>query len=177
MNIRSKKVVVIAVIAAFYVVLTLLSSFFGLAYGPIQFRLSEALIIFAAFSYDAVIGLTLGCMLSNIASPYGIVDILVGTLATFLAAFLLKLVSSKVKSVAMKCLFATVFQALFNGTLVGIEIAMLTASGSPLSMFAVSFIQIAIGEIAVCGLLCWPIYMLIRKNRELNRFFINTEGV
>ena len=73
-------------IAALYVVLTLLSSLVGLASGAIQFRLSEALCILPVFFPEAVIALTIGCFLSNLLMGSVIWDIVFGTLATFLGA-------------------------------------------------------------------------------------------
>ena len=77
-----------AVIAALYTVLTYLAVAMNLAYGPIQFRFSEALTILPVFTPAAIPGLALGCFLSNLASPLGIVDWVFGTLATLLAAML-----------------------------------------------------------------------------------------
>lgn len=75
-----------AMIAAIYTVLTLLAALWGLAYGPVQFRFSEALTILPVFTPAAIPGLTVGCLLSNIFSGYGIYDMVFGTLATLLAA-------------------------------------------------------------------------------------------
>ena len=59
-----------AVIAAIYAGLTYLAGILGVAYGGIQFRFSEALTILAVFSPAAIPGLTVGCFLGNITSPY-----------------------------------------------------------------------------------------------------------
>ena len=63
-----------AVIAAIYAVLTLLASSLNLAYGPVQFRISEFLTVLPMFTPAAIPGLTLGCFLANLASPFGPVD-------------------------------------------------------------------------------------------------------
>ena len=67
----NKKVVFLtksAIIGAIYTVLTLLCAVFGLAYGGVQFRFSEALTLLPIFSAAAVPGLTIGCLVSNIFS-------------------------------------------------------------------------------------------------------------
>ncbi len=74
-----------AAIAALYFALTLLSSLFGLSSGAIQCRLSEALCILPAFLPEAVPGLFLGCLLSNLLSG-NIFDILIGSAATLIGA-------------------------------------------------------------------------------------------
>lgn len=79
-----------ALIAALYVVLTLLSNTLGLGYGPIQFRLSEAVCVLCAFFPEAVSGLTVGCVIANLFSPLGvgmIGDMIFGSFATFLGAW------------------------------------------------------------------------------------------
>ena len=84
-NSKVKFLVQAALIAAAYTALTY--SGFAFAYGPIQFRYSEALIAFAALTPAAVPGLTIGCVLSNLGSAQlGIYDIVFGSLATLLAA-------------------------------------------------------------------------------------------
>ena len=81
-----------AVIAAIYAVLTYLSALANLAYGPFQFRFSEALTILPIFTPAAVPGLALGCLLSNIFSSMGAADMVFGTLATLLAAIATRMV-------------------------------------------------------------------------------------
>ena len=55
-----------AVIGALYTVLTLFSATFGLAIGPFEFRLSEALTILPVFTPAAVPGLFVGCLVANL---------------------------------------------------------------------------------------------------------------
>ena len=73
-----------AVIAALYVALTL--PFAPIAYGPVQFRISEALTILPYFTPAAIPGVTLGCLLSNILLGSPLPDIVFGTLATLIGA-------------------------------------------------------------------------------------------
>ena len=73
-----------AIIAAFYVVLTLISAMFGLSSGAIQIRISEALCVLTFFTPAAIPGLTVGCLISNLIASANILDIVFGTLATFL---------------------------------------------------------------------------------------------
>ncbi|MDW7658728.1 MAG: QueT transporter family protein [Bacillota bacterium] len=77
-----------AVIAAAYVVLTFPLA--QIAFGPVQFRLAEALTVLAAMTPAAIPGLFLGCLLANLTNPVnlGPVDIIGGSLATLIAAWL-----------------------------------------------------------------------------------------
>ena len=76
-----------AVIAALYVVLTLVSNAFGLANRDIQLRISEALYALAIFSPAAVLGLFVGCILSNIIVGGILLDVIFGSIATLIGAF------------------------------------------------------------------------------------------
>ncbi|MBQ9080081.1 MAG: QueT transporter family protein [Clostridia bacterium] len=75
-----------AVIAALYVVLTLLSAAFGLSSGVIQFRLSEALCVLPIFTSAAIPGLTVGCLVANLVTGAAVWDVVFGSLATLLGA-------------------------------------------------------------------------------------------
>src|SRR5690554_5474511 len=77
-----------AIIAAAYVVLTL--PFAQFSFGIVQFRLAEAMTALAVLTPAAIPGLTLGCLLANLLNPMnlGPVDIIGGSLATFVAAFI-----------------------------------------------------------------------------------------
>lgn len=76
-----------AMIAALYVVLTLLANALGLASGSIQVRFSEALTVLPFFTPAAIPGLYVGCLLGNIASGCALPDIIFGPLATLAGAF------------------------------------------------------------------------------------------
>ena len=72
-------------IAAMYAALTLFVGAFGLANGAVQLRISEALCVLPFFTPAAIPGLTIGCLLANIATGVW-QDMLFGTLATLLGA-------------------------------------------------------------------------------------------
>lgn len=75
-----------AVIAALYVVLTLLAKALGLADGVIQIRFSEMLCLLPLYLPAAIPGVTLGCFLSALLTGAVWLDLVVGTAATFLGA-------------------------------------------------------------------------------------------
>ena len=85
-NIKTKQLVTGGMIAAIYVVLTVLAAQFNLASGAIQVRFSEALTVLPFFTPAAVPGLAVGCLLSNILTGCALPDIIFGTLATLLGA-------------------------------------------------------------------------------------------
>ena len=85
----------VGVIAAVYAACTLIVLLFlgSLAWGPIQFRVSEALCVLALFTPAAIPGLTLGCVIANVMNivisgtgMLGMLDVVFGSLATFAGA-------------------------------------------------------------------------------------------
>ena len=80
-----------ALVAALYVALTYFATLLGLSSGVIQFRFSEALCILPIFIPEAVLGLTVGCLISNIIAGAVLWDVVFGTLATFIGALFARL--------------------------------------------------------------------------------------
>ena len=85
----------VGMIAAAYAACTLVTMMFmgSLSWGPVQFRVSEALCVLALFTPAAVPGLTLGCIIANVANialsgtgMLGMLDVVFGSLATFAGA-------------------------------------------------------------------------------------------
>ena len=75
-----------ALIAALYVVLTLVSAAFGLDSKAIQFRLSEVLTVLPALTPAAIPGLFVGCILANALTGAVVIDVICGSIATLIGA-------------------------------------------------------------------------------------------
>lgn len=75
-----------AMVAALYAVMGYFGNVFGLTFGAVQIRFAEALTVLPFLFPSAGPGLAIGCLLTNLLSPYGPVDVVFGTLATALAA-------------------------------------------------------------------------------------------
>ena len=92
---RTIRIAHTGMIAAVYAAATLVAllALQGLAWGPVQFRISEAVCVLAVLTPAAVPGLTLGCALANLIAlavngtgALGLLDVVFGSLATFLGA-------------------------------------------------------------------------------------------
>ena len=83
-----------AMIAALYVAFTWISNVLGLASGAVQLRLGEALCALTFFIPGAPIGLFIGCIISNLTMACAPLDIVFGSLATLIGAY----VGSKMKN-------------------------------------------------------------------------------
>lgn len=93
------------------------------------------LIILCFFSKDYILSLTFGCLIANVFSPFGIADCIFGTLATFLSAIFIYISRRYFKfGLFASCLWSV----LFNGIIVGIEIAVLSDVSIGLSILYVS---------------------------------------
>ena len=153
-----------ALIAAVYAAATYLSAVLGIAYGPIQFRFSEALTILSIFTPAAIPGLTIGCIIGNLSSPFGMWDIVFGSLATLLAALLArKLRNVKIRKLP---LLSIIMPVIFNALIVGAEITLLMPTDEAnLTAFAVAALEVGAGELAVCLAGGIPVYYALKKAR------------
>ena len=101
-----------AIVAALYVAVTLLLA--PISYGNMQIRLSEIFNNLAVFNKRYVWALTLGCAIANFFSPLGIVDVVFGSLETFLMTGLSYLLSKKVKSIPVKLTITVIICTLMT---------------------------------------------------------------
>ena len=77
-----------ALTAALYAVMGYFGDILSLTFGPVQLRFAEALTVLPFLFPAAAPGLALGCFITNLLSPFGPVDVLFGTMATAIAAWL-----------------------------------------------------------------------------------------
>ncbi len=160
----ARNITTAAVIAALYTALTYASATLGLAYGPIQFRFSEALTVLPIFTPSAVLGLTVGCFISNIAS-FNPIDMLFGTAATLIAALLTRGCRNiKTFKMPLLSLFPPV---IVNAVLVGLEISLFYLDGFTLLGFVLSFFEVGLSQLLVCYGLGLPLYFALNKHSKL----------
>ncbi|MCM1190263.1 MAG: QueT transporter family protein [bacterium] len=144
-----------AVIAALYVVLTLLANMLGLANYAVQVRFSEALTVLPFFTPAAIPGLCIGCLLSNILTGCALPDIIFGTAATLLGAVFTRRLRR------FKWL-APVPPIVANTVIV--PFILLYAYGiKPLWL---SFLTVGAGEILSCGVLGMLLLGVLNKYRR-----------
>ena len=151
---NTKKLAFGGILAALYAVVTVLTSSF--AYGPIQFRVAEALCVLCFFTPSAVWALTLGCLLSNLFSPMPI-DLVVGTLATLIGCF----AASRIRSPWLLPLPII----LSNALLVGLELAWFYSREAFWAGVLLNGLQVAAGETAVLYVLGLPLCLFLRRSR------------
>lgn len=159
MKITVKQLVRGAIIAALYAVITLFTE--AISFGPVQFRVSEALTLLPFLMPEAVWGLTLGCLIANLIGS-SILDVVFGTLATFIAAVLTR----KIKNLWL-CPLPVI---LCNGVIVGAVVSMLTYSEVTWGVYAGVGMSIALSEAIICY--CGGIPLLVGLNQLAKKFKI-----
>ena len=163
-SIRNKKLISItegAAIAALYTVLTI--AFAPISYGLMQCRVAQALTVLPVRKKSAVAGLTIGCALANwigvmMGTNFGAIDILLGTLATLLAAITTRLF----RGVTIKGIpfLSALMPVIFNGLIVGAELHFLLDEAPP---FWTAAAWVAAGELISVFVLGLPFNALIGK--------------
>ena len=125
MKLSTKKLCRAGIIAALYFAFT--ACFGSLAYGPLQIRPAEALTILPLFFPEAIPGLFIGCMLSNLFSGYGLPDIVFGSLITLLASVATDFSGKFIKNTAAKIVVGGAFPVLLNAF--GVPLIILLTGG------------------------------------------------
>ncbi len=139
-----------ATIAAIYFVLTV--SLEPFSYGQIQFRISEILIVMVLINFKVAPGIVLGCFVANLFSPFGIWDVIFGTLATVICLIL------------MYTFRKNIFISLLAPTIIGSTIVAIMLNLILYLPFFETFIYVAIGEGVVLYLIGLPFYYLVKNN-------------
>ena len=153
-----------AIIAAVYAAATYAGA--ALSYMDVQVRFSEALCVLAVFTPAAVPGLTLGCLISNIGSPLGPVDLVIGTLASLIAALL----GRQLRHFQWRGLplLAPLPAVLVNALMIGGELCILLPlpnGQSRLIFFLICAGQVGLGQFAACYLCGLPLYMALKRTK------------
>jgi uncharacterized membrane protein len=143
-----------AVYAALYAALTLAPGLNALAYGQVQFRVAEALLVFACFDPAAVVGLTVGTAIGNLGSPMMPVDVIAGAALTLLAAALMYFVGPRLVALAAP--------VVVNGLGVAAMLALLLDLP-----YWPSVAWVGVGEAAVMFTLGLALLVVVRRHKDL----------
>lgn len=162
-----------ALIAAIYAALFYAQNLIlpGSATLAVQFRVAEVMCIFALWSPSAIWGLTLGCVISNIASIGQLpLDMIFGSVATLLSAILIwKFRNIRIKGMPILSL---IMPALFNGILVGLEIEIFFVQGGfHFGDFLFQGLLVAVGEIVVVTVFGTALSVLMEKKGFVDKMF------
>mgnify|MGYP001184822277 CR=1 FL=1 len=148
-----------AMIACIYAVLTLAIAPFS--YGGVQMRISEIIVFLAFYNRKYIPGLVVGCFISNIPSPIGIMDMIFGTISTIIVCMAMNKLTNRY--------LASLVGAIVTGIIIGLELYLildLPFVVNALQVFAGEFIVLIVGAF---------LFGLLEKNIRIMEF-INKES-
>ena len=141
---NTQKLTLAAMTAAAYAALSLLGAVFGLTFGPIQVRFSEALCLLPFLFPETAWALGVGCLIANLFSPYGALDIVVGSLSTLIAALL----TARCRSPWTAALPPVVCNMVLVGAVLAYETAGTSAAFWP--AYGLNALTVGLGEAIAC---------------------------
>ncbi len=166
---RTRKLALSAIIAALYAALTIALA--PISYGPLQFRVSEALTVIPFLVPGTAVGLFIGCILANLFTG-SVLDIVFGSLATLLAALLTARfgrAGNTVKNRLLGCLMPVVFNAVIVGAVLTWGYQIQEFQNSLLS-YGFNALTVGIGEAGVLYLIGYPLLQYLPKLKVFRVF-------
>ena len=163
---NTKALVTSAFIAAIYCALTLALSW--LSFGNMQFRIAEALTLLPIVSPHAIVGVTLGCALSNAigyfmgANILGAMDVIFGTMASLIAAVL----TWSCRNIRFKNLplLSAFFPVIVNAVVVGGELSILFTGSITIEPFLLNALSVFVPQFVICYTAGLMLVRFIEKN-------------
>lgn len=159
MNIKIKRMVKIAVVAAIYVALTLF--FHPISFGSIQLRISEVLVLLVFYNKRYALSVVVGCLIANAFSTLGL-DVIFGTFASLIACLLMMLIPNN-------RFLASLIPPIINGIIVGLEIHIMTDAN-----FFLCALTIFLGEFIVVVVIGNILCSIFEKNETFKKLMDDT---
>jgi len=159
-EIKTNYIVKTAIIAATYAVLTILLA--PISYGPIQFRVSEVMVLLVFIDKRYFTGIALGTFLAGLFSPYGMLDAIVGTLATIVALGGIIGIKHALGDNFKSLVIASLLPTIANGIIIGGLISY--TANIP---FLIAALQVAFGEFVVVSIVGVIVIRWIQKNEKI----------
>ncbi|MBR3841494.1 MAG: QueT transporter family protein [Erysipelotrichales bacterium] len=140
----------------------------ALSFGPVQMRIGEALTLMPILFPDSILGVTIGCAITNAigfmtgSNILGVIDIPVGTIATLLAAIL----TYRFRNIRLFDLpiVSALMPVVFNAVFIGAELGFLLSDGGfQLAVFIPQAISVGFGELIACFVLGLPLVKALEK--------------
>ena len=155
----------VALIAALYSTVSLVLAPFS--FGNIQVRVAEGLTLLPLLSPLPILGLTLGCFITNFigvimgVNILGMMDVFIGTFATLIAALLTYYFRNiKIKGLPF---LSTLMPILINAIIIGAELTYVFAPAFTLSYFMIFALEVGIGQFIAVYLVGLPILNALKK--------------
>lgn len=158
----SKIIALNGIIASLYAAITIACA--PLSYSFMQVRISELLNLLVFFNPTFTVGLTIGCLIANIFSSLGPLDIAIGTATTLVACLLMVLFSHFVKNL----LFAGLIPCLLNAITVPLTIILTSGGTFPLDAgtYFMMFGWVFLGEFIAIIVIGYPLFLFLSKKNK-----------
>ena len=145
----------IAIFAALYAIGVIALA--PISYGIVQVRIADALIpLSVVFGYPVILGVTIGCFVANLYSPFGAIDIIGGTIANFAASWLAyKLRRNIIMATTAATLAVTLIVGSYLTVLLGIPII---------------FISVLVGSFIAINIIGGTLIVILRKSDFVQQF-------
>ena len=154
-----------AIVAALYTAVTLVV--YPFSFGALQIRISEALTILPFYMPEVILGLFIGCIISNMFSTNIIIlDVIFGSIATLLAALLTYLCSKLGKKGKW---LAPLPPVIINAIIIGLVLALTTTAageGSFYTVFLYNCCTVGVGQLVACYGLGIPLSYIFDKIKD-----------
>ena len=170
MKINTRNLITAAVVGALYAVLTLVLA--PISYGALQFRVSEVLCILPFFMPSTAWGLFVGCIVANLMSTAGVLDVVFGSLATLITCLCIAR-CGKMGNTLKARLLACFMPVIWNGLIVGATLTIALAGLNPLTHFGAFLVftgEVALGELGVMYIIGLPLMTYLPKQRFFSEF-------
>lgn len=170
MKINTRNLITAAVVGALYAVLTMVLA--PISYGALQFRVSEVLCILPFFMPFTAWGLFVGCIVANLMSTAGVLDVVFGSLATLITCLCIAWCGKKGNTLKAR-LLACFMPVVWNGLIVGATLTIALAGLNPLTHFGAFLVfagEVALGELGVMYLIGLPLMTYLPKQRFFSEF-------
>lgn len=161
---KTRKIVTTAVVAGLYAALTL--SLAPISYAQIQFRLSEVMTLLPLLGKEYILGLTIGCFLANLLGPYGVPDMIFGTIATFISVYLVYLTGKYMKDKKSYVYTASLWPVIVNAIIVAVQLKIFF--GMPLF---ITMLQVGFGQFVVITIIGVPLFKAV--NNKYGKYLKN----
>lgn len=154
---KTKLITQAAMIAAIYVILV--EVFKPISYGIMQVRVAEILTILPYFTPAAIPGLTVGVLISNTLGPNGMLDIILGTLASLIAAYLTYKTKTKI--------LAPLPPILINALIIGAMLYYIFLGTVDQMALPVIMGWVGLGQAIVCYGLGYPFMLILERYKNI----------
>ncbi|MGD0202651.1 MAG: QueT transporter family protein [Candidatus Bathyarchaeia archaeon] len=162
MRLNTKKLAVVTVFAALYAVGVIFLA--PISFGVFQVRVADALLpLSMIFGLPSALGLSLGCIVSNVYGGLGIIDIVGGAAANLVACTLAWYIGRKGRG-AQRFL-GTVAETVAVALIVGGYLSLIFQV--PLE---ISLLGVLIGETIAINLIGFPIEEAIRRSKIFRKY-------